>query len=552
MERMVKVNYKGIDLREFKQGTTLLEISKFYQKNYRFPILIAKVNNDIMDLSEPVVRSCTIDFYDRSNEIGNGIYAKGLHFILVLAVKRVFGVDSDVSIEYSIDKGFYCELSNAKLTENKLQELEREMHKIVEENLFFTKLSVSRLEAIEYFKKRKQIDKAEMLKYISNTYINLYRLDDYYDYFYGEMPYNTSAIDTFKLDNLKNKGFVVTYPDIYNPDKEIHYIHHKALFQKFLEYKEWGKSLKISRTPELNEMVSKGNYRDLIYVCEAYYNRQLAEIADHIEALKKDLKLILIAGPSSSGKTTTSKKLEIYLKSKGLHTHPISIDDYFIDRSNMVKDENGEYDFESIEAVDVELFNKHLSKLLKGEKVSIPEFNFVTGKKEYHDKWLQLKENDIIIVEGLHALNDVLTSSIERSKKFKIYISPLAKINIDNHNRIHTSDTRKIRRLVRDHQFRGYTASETLGMWNKIRKGEEKWIFPFQDDSDYIVNSSFMYEISALKTYVEPLLYSVEETDPMYPEAIRLINILRCFLPIPSDDIPKDSILREFIGGSCF
>lgn len=552
MEHMIKVNFKGIETKEFPKETTLLEISKQFQKEYRFPILIAKVNNDITDLSEPVIRSCNVDFYDRSHEIGNGIYARGLEFILVLAVKRVFGIDTEVIIEHSIDKGFYCEISNAKLTENKLEELKEEMDKIVEEDLIFTKLSVSRLEAIEFFKKRKQLDKAKILKYISNTYINLYRIDDCYDYFYGEMPYSTSVVNEYKLTYISSKGFVVSYPYVYSPEHTLDYVHHKDLFEKFREYTNWGKNLTITNASELNEIVAQGKYNDLIYVSEAYYNRQLAEIADHIDELKEDLKIILIAGPSSSGKTTTSKKLEVYLKSKGLHTHPISVDDYFVDREDMEKDENGEYDFESINAVDVDLFNKHLLKLLKGEKVLMPEFNFVLGKKEYHKKYLQLKENDIIIVEGLHALNETLTSSIERKNKYKIYISPLTQLNIDNHNRIHTSDVRKIRRLVRDNQFRGYSASGTLNMWHKIREGEEKWIYPFQDDADYIVNSAFMYEIGVLKTYVEPLLYSVEETDPMYPEAIRLINFLRCFLPIPSEDIPKDSILREFIGGSCF
>lgn len=552
MEKMIKVNFRGIDTIEVPKGTTLLDVSKKFQNQFQFPILIAKVKNDITELSEPIIRNSDVDFFDRSSGIGNGIYGRSLEFILVLAVKRYFGDDSEVVIEHSIDKGFYCLIKNTDLDKNDIRALEREMKRISKEDLVFTKLSVSRLDAIEFFKKRKQYDKAKVLKYISNSYINLYRIDNVYDYFYGEMAYSTSSIDEFKLTYIDEKGFVVSYPDVYSPESTLDYVHHKDLFNKFLEYTDWGKEIGICNAAELNEVVSKGEYNDLIRVCEAYYNRQLLEIAEQIYKLKDKLKIILIAGPSSSGKTTTSKKLEVYLKSKGLHTHPISIDDYFADREDMKPDKNGEYDFESIDAIDIELFNKQMLKLLDGEKVLLPEFNFVSGKKEFHKHYLQLKENDIIIVEGLHALNETLTMSIDRKNKYKIYISPLTQLNIDNHNRIHTSDTRRLRRIVRDSKYRGYSAADTLSMWKKIREGEEKWIFPYQDDSDYIVNSAFIYEIGVLKTYAEPLLFSVEETDPMYPEALRLINFLRNFLPIPSEDVPKDSILREFIGGSCF
>ena len=552
MEKIVKVNYRGIEEKEFPQGTSLKEISKHFQSYYKYPILIAKVKNDIMELCETVSKKCEVEFYDRSDPIGNGIYGRSLEFILVLAVKRLFGQEQEVVIEHSIDKGFYCVIPNKKITKEDITNLNRMMKQIVKEDLLFTKLSVSRLDAIEFFKKRKQYDKAKVLKYISNTYINLYRIDDYYDYFYGEMGYSTGDIDNFKLTYIDEKGFVVSFPDVYNPDETLDYVHHANMFDKFLEYTNWGESLGIVNAAELNEIVSKGEYNELIRVCEAYYNRQLATIADQIYEKKDSLKLILIAGPSSSGKTTTSKKLSTYLRSKGLHTHPISIDDYFVNRVDTPKNEHGEYDFESIHAVDLELFNRHLIKLLDGEKVLLPEYNFATGKKEFKKHYLQLKENDIIIVEGLHALNEQLTMSIDRKNKYKIYISPLTQLNIDNHNRIHTSDTRRIRRIVRDNKFRGYSASDTLGMWKSIRQGEEKWIFPFQDDSDYIVNSAFIYELGVLKTYVEPLLFAVEESDPNYPEALRLINFLRNFLPIPSEEVPKDSILREFIGGSCF
>ena len=373
-----------------------------------------------------------------------------------------------------------------------------------------------------------------------------------YDYFYGELAYSTKQIDDFKLTYIKDNGFVLSYPSAYNPECTLDYIHHSMLFDTFNSYTKWGNQIGIRNAADLNEIVSQGRYNELIRLSEAYYNSQLSRIADQIAENHKKIKLILIAGPSSSGKTTTSKKLEVYLQSKGIKTHQISIDDYFYDRDKTPKLENGELDFESLNAVDVTLFNKHLTKLLEGEKVELPEYNFVLGKREYKGKTLQMGSDDVIVIEGLHGLNDDLTISIERRYKFKIYISPLTQLNIDNHNRIHTSDTRKLRRIVRDNKYRSHSAAETLRMWKSIREGEEKYIFPYQDQADVIINSALLYELGILKTYAEPLLFSVPEEDEMYPEALRLINFLRNFLPIPSDDIPNDSILREFIGESCF
>ena len=380
----------------------------------------------------------------------------------------------------------------------------------------------------------------------------LYKINKIYDYFYGELAYSTSQIDDFKLTYIKDNGFVLSYPDIYNPECTLDYKHHEMLFNTFLNYSKWGEKIGIKNAADLNQIVSDGKYNDLIRLAETYYNNQLASIAETIAENNKSIKLVLIAGPSSAGKTTTSKKLETYLQSKGVRTHQISIDDYFLDRSKTPVKPNGELDTESLNAVDVTLFNKHLTKLFEGERVELPEYNFTLGKREYRGKSLKVEENDVVIIEGLHALNEDLTISIERRNKFKIYINALTQLNIDNHNRIHTSDTRKLRRIIRDNKYRCYSASQTLNMWNNIREGEEEFIFPFQDDSDVIINSALIYELGILKTYAEPLLFSVPEDDPMYSEAIRLINFLRNFLPIPSDYIPQDSVLREFIGGSCF
>ncbi len=552
MAKVIKVNYKDIEIKEFMSGIKLSEVADNFKKHYNYPILAAKVDSNIVELNESLTRSCKIDFMDRSDPTGNAIYGRTLQFLLVVATKKLLGENVDVVIDFSIDKGFYVNVINASIDKTTVRKIYDKMIEYVKEDYIINKVSVSRYDAIKYFKKKKQIDKVKALKYISNTYVNLYRIDDIYDYFYGELTYKTSLIDDFKLTYIKDNGFVVSYPDVYNPECTLDYKHHEKLFNTFIDYAKWGESIGITNAADLNEIVSDGKYNELIRLSEVQYNNELAEIANKIYDNRKNIKIVLIAGPSSSGKTTTSKKLEIYLQSKGLRTHQISIDDYFYDRDKTPLLPNGELDTESLNCVDVTLFNKHLMKLFDGGRVELPEYNFILGKREYRGKNLELGDNDIIIIEGLHALNDDLTMSIERNHKFKIYISALTQLNIDNHNRIHTSDTRKLRRIIRDNQYRSASAAATLKMWKTIREGEEKYVFPYQDDVDVILNSALIYEVGILKTYAEPLLFSVNENDECYAEALRLINFLRNFLPIPSDNIPSDSVLREFIGKSCF
>ena len=552
MNTMIKVNFRDLETVEFPKGTTLKDISKEFQKYYNFPILIAKVDNELTRLSKEMEKNCNVDFYDRSMTVGNTAYASSVQFMLILAVRNILGKNSDVMIQNSIDNGVYCEIEGTKITQKTLKKIEEEMINICKNDYIFTKLNVSRLEAIEYYKRKKLLDKVNVLKYISNTYVNLYRLDDMYDYFFGDLAYSTKDIDSFKLTYIKDDGFVLSYPNIYNPDYTMDYCHRPLVAKTFSDYAKWGKMIGVSTAADLNYIVSQGKYNELIRLSETYYESQLSRIADTIYDNRENVKLILIAGPSSSGKTTTSKKLNVYLQSRGFKTHNISIDDYFVNRDNTPKDEEGNYDFESLKAIDTELFNRHLAKLLDGEKVLLPRYNFVTGKREYNKEYLTIGENDLIIIEGLHGLNEELTMAVDRKNKFKIFICPFTQLNIDNHNRIHTSDTRRLRRIVRDNKYRGHNAADTLRMWKKIREGEQKYIFPYQSDADAIINSALMYELGILKTYAEPLLFSVNETDEMYPEAIRLINFLRNFLPIPSDEVPKDSILREFIGGSGF
>lgn len=552
MPRTIKVNYKNLETKEFLTGTSLKKISESFSKYYNYPILIGKVDNNMTELNEPITRSCSIDFYDRSSGVGNSIYGRTAQFLLIVAIKKVLGNDTEVIIENSIDKGFYAKITNENINKTIIKKFEEKMKEISKTDYIINKVSVSRFDAIKFFKKKKQEDKVKVLKYISNSYINLYRIDDIYDYFYGDLAYSTGQIDDFKLTYIKGEGFVLSYPDTYNPECTLGYVHHEKLFNSFDNFAKWCQTIGISNAADLNEIISQGKYNELIRLSETYYNNQLSNIAEKIYNNKNNVRLVLIAGPSSSGKTTTSKKLEVYLQSKGIKTHQISIDDYFYNRDKTPRLPNGELDTESLNAVDVTLFNKHLTKLLEGETVELPEYNFLLGKREYNGKKLKIGKDDMIIIEGLHGLNDDLTLSIERKNKYKIYISALTQLNVDNHNRIHTSDTRKLRRIIRDNKYRSYNSSTTLKMWKTIREGEEKFIFPYQDDADVIVNSALVYEMGILKTYAEPLLFSVEETDENYPEALRLINLLRNILPIPSDDVPKDSVLREFIGGSCF
>ena len=552
MEKLIKVEYKEGLIKEYPENTSLSEIAHSFQSRYNYPILIAKVDNVIEELAYNVTKKCSIDFYDRSSIFGHTVYSHGVHFLMIVAIKKVLGNDAEVIIQHSIDKGVYCEIVNKEINKDIIKQIESKMEELVKQDYNFIKLSVSRKDAMNFFRKKKQNDKVEVFKYISNTYINLYRLDEYYDYFFSEMPYSTRVLDEFKLTYIKDNGFVLSYPTINNPKYTDDYSHHKMMFDAFLDYTNMGKTVGISNAADLNNIVSLGKYNDVIQLAEANYNSQLAKTADIIYNKKDKVKIILLAGPSSSGKTTTARKLEVYLKARGFKTHSISTDDYFLNRIDTPKKANGDYDFESLKAVDTDLFNKHLLKLLAEEKVLMPEYNFVLGEREYKGRTLQLGENDIVIIEGLHALNPELTLAIDDSNKFKIYISPLTQLNIDNHNRIHTSDTRRLRRIIRDNKYRGWNAADTLRNWKNILEGEEEYVFPYQNKADIIINSALIYELGVLKTYAEPLLFSVNEDDEVYPEAIRLINFLRNFLPIPSDDVPKESVLREFIGGSCF
>lgn len=543
----VKVTYLGKSYM-YPKDITLEDISKDFQENYSETIIMAEVNGRPYELNYKVTDDVTVDFFDLTSPTGNRVYESGLIFVLEKACLNM--LNSEIEVKYSIDKGIYIK-TYKKITKEDLDKVSREMKEIVKRNLPIQKNLVNRLEAIEYYKSTKSYDKVNVLKYSVNTNVNLYRLMDIYNYFFSYLPVSTGALKEFKLTYIDQNSFVLRYPNIYYLNKIPVYKHHDKLFNEFKKYDEWSEKLGIENVSSLNNKVTKGNVDDIVLLSENIQNNSLFKIAETIYNNKK-LKLILLAGPSSSGKTTTSKKLELFLKGFGLNPIAISIDNYFVDRDKTPRLPDGSYDFESLNSINVELFNKNLKDLLDGKEVTLPVYNFITGKSELSDESIKLGEKEILIVEGLHALNEELTYSIDRKNKYKIYLCPLTVLSLDNHNRIRTTDNRLLRRIVRDNRTRGYSASDTLSTWSKVREGEEKYVFPFQDEADVIFNTSLIYELGVLKTYAEPLLYSVEENDPMYKEAVRLLNLLKNILPISNDYIPVDSVVREFIGGGYF
>ena len=534
----------------YSKDITLQEIYMEHQGEFRFPIILAKVNNRLKELSATLTESATVEFIDLTTSEGNRAHLNGLIFILQYAVKKLFGKNSDILVQHSLDKGLYID-TNFKLSEEKLFKIKEVMIDIITKDLPITKVTIDRIEAINYFKEIGDFTKAGVLRYNTNNYITLYRLGNIYNYFYNLMPTSTGKVKDFDLTYIKDNGFVLRFPTVYINNKIQKYKHHPHMFEAFAENKEWAKIIGVRNSVELNKVVSTGKINDLIKIDETLQSNSLLSVAKEINAKKNKVKIVLIAGPSSSGKTTTSRKLCMYLKSFGLEPKTIGMDDYFVEKEETPLDENNNPDFECLEAVDLKLFDKQMANLLSGKNVKIPTYNFSTGKKEYHNE-MQLEEKDILIIEGIHALDNKILTNIDRSKKFKIYISPLTELNLDDQNRIPTTDNRLLRRIVRDNRTRNYSVEKTLKQWPSVRLGEEKYIFPFQDESDVTINSAAIYEIGVLKTYVEPLLYSVESTSPYYEEAKRLINFLRLFLPIPADAIPQDAVIREFIGGSYF
>lgn len=545
----IKVVYKDKNL-EYQKGISLADIAKEFKSDYKHNILVATLNNKVVSLDTKLTRDCTIDFFDITSTIGSNAYEKGAIFLFVKAVRDV--LNCDVKILHSIENGIYCEvLSNNLISEVTIEKIKMKMRDIVNASLSMSKIMVSRIDAIDYYMKIKQEDKAKSLRYISNSSISLYKLDDMLDYFYGVLPNNTKLIDKFNIKYLKENKVILLIPSSYNLNSELKFIKNDKILELVEKNDKYLCSVGIDISTELNNIISTGNYGDLIRISETLQNDRLLEISDKI-IKNKEIKMILITGPSSSGKTTTSKKLSLFLRSKGLKPLPISIDDFMINTKDRVLNESGEPEKERISIIDTNLFNKKISELLASKEVNLPRFNFETGLQETSDKKIKMEEKSVLIVEGIHAFNPELTEMIPDKNKFKLFISPLTPLNIDNHNMFKWFDNRLLRRVVRDNRSRGTSASETLKMWKNVRKVEEEDVLPYIKDADEIFNTSLVYELGVLKTYAEPLLFSVREDDENYDEAIRLINLFRVILGIPSEEVPNDSIIREFIGGSCF
>ena len=534
----------------YSKDVTLQEIYREHQSSCEHPVLLARIDNRLRELSMKIDHDCTVEFLDLSSIEGNRAHINGLVFVMIYAVQKLFGKKSNVIVQHSIDKGLYLE-TNFKLTEEKTKLIKKAMQEIIKQDLPIKKLNIDRYDAIKYFNEVGDPSKAGILRYNTDNYITLYRLGNVYNYFYNLLPPSTGKVKEFDLTFISDKGLVLQFPTVHHPETIKKYKDHPQMFQAFREHKTWAKLIGLTNCVDLNRVVSTGKIDDLIKIEETVQNGILLKLSQDINDHRDKVKIVLMAGPSSSGKTTTSRKLRMFLEIFGLHPKAISMDDYFHDKKKTPKDENGEYDYECLEAVDLELFDKQMAALLKGEEVTLPTFNFLIGEKEFRNK-MKLEDQDIIIVEGIHALDPKILSNISRDKKYKIYVSPLTELNMDDHNRISTTDNRLLRRIVRDNRTRNYNVEHTLEQWAKVRDGEEKYIFPYQDEADNVINSAVVYEIGILKTYAEPLLYSVENNSPYYEEAKRLLNILKLFLPIPADAIPEDAVLREFIGGSYF
>lgn len=536
--------------KEFVKGIKLREVINNVKDEYPNEVIFARYKGNIVDEEDSLTRNGKLSLYDLNTMQGNKAYERGLLYLFEVCAEEVLGKETKIYVKYSIDKGIFCKIEPPVSSED-VSKIKKLMKEKVKAELPFTKIETTKSEAISYFESLGRKDKVKTIFYNTANYISLYKLEEKYNYIIGTMPSNTKVLKYFDLSLIKDKGIVVRYPSIYDNYKIIKYTHHEHYFNSLEEYSKWGNNLNITNLGELNDYIAHNNAGDIIQLSEIMQDYKLLNIAEEIVLNKENYKVVLMSGPSSSGKTTSSMKLSLYLKSLGLNPTHLSLDDYFHERVETPLGANGKPDFESLKAIDVKLFDTQISKMLKGIKVTVPTYNFVEGKKEYK-RTVQIKENDILIIEGLHALNDEILTNIPKKQKFKIYLSPLTYLSIDNDNRISMTDLRLLRRMVRDNRTRGYNPSKTLNAWRDVRDGEEKYVFPFQDSADVMFNTSLAYELAVLKTFAEPLLYTIDKDDPEYETAKRLLNLLKNVLPLPSESVPKISILREFIGGSYF
>jgi len=530
------------------EDTTLYDLIK--RLNKTDDIIACSINNEIVELSYKLKEDTKLKLISIKDRMGAKIYRSGLKFIYITAIKELFGINTDVKLLHSLDKGIYTRI-DLDLTVDIVKDIKAKMEELVSRDLRFEKITTSRKEAIKYFNEVKEKEKSSMYKQMTGDALTLYNLLNYYNYFYTKMPYSTGIIKSFDLTLTKDKGVMLEYPSTYDM-KIPPYTHMDQVLNVFKEYGKWADTLGVKYVSDVNNVVIEGKIKEFIELNEIKQNNDLLKIASEIEKNLNDIKLVLIAGPSSSGKTTTSKKLSLYLKSKGINPFVLSTDDFFKNRIDTPKNENGEYEYDIPEALDIDLFNEKLTSLIKGEETLLPTYNFLTGEKEYKHAPVSLKNRDLIIVEGIHTLNEMLTSKIDRKNKLKIYISPFTPLDLDRHNHVSTVDLRLIRRLVRDYRTRGYNAEETLKNWRVVRRSEEKYIFPYQKEADIVLNTALIYELGVLKTYAVPILFSVSYHSEYYSEALRIINFLKSFLNISDSMLPETALLREFVGGGYF
>lgn len=538
----------------YPAGISYQKIAEEFQQCYEHRIVLVYVNGSrLQELGRILEDDCALSFVTTADKIGHETYKRSMCFLMIKAFHDTAGHENveNVRIHFSLGKGYFCTAKgNLTLDEAFLAKVEERMRVLASECIPLKKRSVHTDDAVELFHKHGMYDKERLFEYRRVSRVNIYSINEFEDYFYGYMVPDTGCLNYFSL-HLYGTGFVLQMPDRKEPEKVPEFIPMPKLFHVLQESVEWGDCQEIETVGALNDMVAKNDMREVVLVQEAHQERQIGEIAKQI-ADRGGVKFVLVAGPSSSGKTTFSHRLSIQLRVNGLRPHPIAVDNYFVDREHTPRDENGNYDFECLESIDIRQFNEDMESLLEGKEVYLPVFDFKTGKRNYEMHPKKLGPQDILVIEGIHCLNPKLTEMLNNDRKFKIYISALTQLNIDEHNRIPSTDGRLIRRIVRDARTRGSSAMRTISMWPSVRRGEERNIFPFQEEADVMFNSSLLYELAVLKQYVEPQLFGVDRNSPEYAEAKRLLKFFDYFVGIGSEYVPTNSLLREFIGGGCF
>jgi uridine kinase len=551
---MAVVTINGVE-KLYPIGTSYQEIAKEYQPQYENDILLVSINGKLSELHKTVQFDCNLHFFTGKDQPGIQTYHRSAIFVMMKAFYDVAGAENikKVTVDFSLGKGYYLEAhGKIKLTEELLSRVKARMQEYVSQKIPIMKRSVNTDDAIDLFHKHRMYDKERLFRYRRVSRVNIYSIGGFEDYYYGYMVQNTEYIKYFDLI-LHDDGFMLMLPQKDNP-KEVPVFEpekKQKLFRVLKESVKWGERLNVSHVGALNEEIASGNINELILIQEALQEKKIAGIAERIGA-DRSKKFVMIAGPSSSGKTTFSHRLSVQLKAQGMIPHPIAVDDYFVNRVDSPKNPDGSYNYEVLESLDIEQFNKDMTALLAGETVEMPRYQFKTGVREYRGDYLKLGKDDILVIEGIHCLNDRLSYTLPQDSKFRVYVSALTQLNVDEHNRIPTTDCRLIRRMVRDARTRGASAQDTIRMWPMVRAGEEEYIFPFQESADMMFNSATVYELAVLKQYAEPLLFGIPRESPEYMEAKRLLKFLDYFLGVNNEDIPRNSIVREFIGGSCF